>query len=198
MLTVRGPTLSAMRFCWYVRISRTSSKSLSFKSTGAILARSFFTARNRSFSRRPVPSPAATPSRSLAFRLGVLSVSIIRFSLHLVFLTVTVCFFPLPFGRPPNLPHSCIRLTNSRLPHCLMRASALRRPIRLAASLIGSMHTMIKLTLDYLQAFYNPSGRRTYRGGGPAGRQRREPSIELLGLVTDQRSNLQESRPAPQ
>lgn len=36
--------------------------------------------------------------------------------------------FPLPLGRPPNLPHSCMRFTNSRLPHFLMRASALRRP----------------------------------------------------------------------
>ena len=34
--------------------------------------------------------------------------------------------------------------------------------------------------------------------GGPASRQRREPSIKFLGLVTDQRSDLQELRPAIQ
>jgi hypothetical protein len=31
------------------------------------------------------------------------------------------------------LPHSRILATNSRLPHCSIRASALRLPIRLAA-----------------------------------------------------------------
>src|SRR5437667_3310975 len=44
-------------------------------------------------------------------------------------------FFPLPFGRPPSLPHSRIRRTNSFLPHSLVRHSALLRPKMLAALL---------------------------------------------------------------
>src|SRR5207253_9471487 len=41
---------------------------------------------------------------------------------------------PLPLGRPPSLPHSCIRRINSFLPHFFCRAWALLRPIMLAAS----------------------------------------------------------------
>ena len=42
---------------------------------------------------------------------------------------------PLAFaGRPPSLPHSCMRRRNPSLPHLFMRSAALRRPIRLAAS----------------------------------------------------------------
>jgi hypothetical protein len=44
-------------------------------------------------------------------------------------------FFPLRLGLPPSLPHSCIRRTNSFLPHFLARASALFRPSKLAALL---------------------------------------------------------------
>src|SRR5215467_3453673 len=43
---------------------------------------------------------------------------------------------PLPLGRPPSLPHSRMRRSNSFLPHFFLRASALLRPIRLAALLI--------------------------------------------------------------
>src|SRR5215831_16995434 len=48
------------------------------------------------------------------------------------------CFFPEPFGRPPSLPHSRILRLNFCLPHFLIRASALRRPMRLAALLAAS------------------------------------------------------------
>src|SRR5271163_367898 len=54
-----------------------------------------------------------------------------------------LCVLPLPLGRPPSLPHSRILATNSRLPQRLIRASALRRPIRLAALVMFSMHFTI-------------------------------------------------------
>src|SRR5271166_6662028 len=65
-------------------------------------------------------------------------------------------FLPLPFGRPPSLPHSRILATNARLPHFFFLASALRLPMRLAALLasVGCLRFMpriINLTLGYCQ-----------------------------------------------
>src|SRR5438552_2656182 len=54
-------------------------------------------------------------------------------------------FFPLPFGLPPSFPHSCIRRSNSALPHSLIRTSALRRPIKLAA-LLASLEGCLGFT----------------------------------------------------
>jgi hypothetical protein len=50
------------------------------------------------------------------------------------------CFLPLPFGRPPSLPHSRILEANSRLPHCLILAAALRLPNSLAALFLDVMN----------------------------------------------------------